>query len=55
MCVQDFGMGGPERNILIGKHRRRWVGNVKMYLQEVGWGAGTGFIMARIGTDGGLF
>jgi hypothetical protein len=28
--------------------------NIKMDLQEVGWGTWTGFIWLRIGTGGGL-
>jgi hypothetical protein len=39
-----------------GRPRRRWEDNVKMDLQEVGWGGGTwtGLIWLRIGTGGGL-
>jgi len=34
-----------------GRPRRRWNDNIKMYLQEVGWGgAWTGLIWRRIGT-----
>jgi hypothetical protein len=32
----------PEGRRLLGKPRRRWVDNVKMDLQEVGWGRGHG-------------
>jgi hypothetical protein len=34
----------------------RWEDNIKMDLQEVGWGGGarTGLIWLRIGTGGGL-
>jgi hypothetical protein len=32
----------------------RWEDNIKMDLQEVGWGAWTGLIWLRIGTGGGL-
>jgi hypothetical protein len=35
-----------------GTHR--WEDNIKMDLQEVGWGAWTGLIWLRIGTGGGL-
>jgi hypothetical protein len=38
----------------LGRPRRRWEDNIKMYLQEVGWGAWTGLIWLRIGTGGGL-
>jgi hypothetical protein len=34
--------------------RRRWEENIKMDLQEVGWGAWTGLIWLRIGTGGRL-
>jgi hypothetical protein len=36
------------------KTRRRWEDNIKMDLQEVGWGAWTGLIWLRIGTVAGL-
>jgi len=48
--------------VLVGKHegkrplgrpRRRWVDNIKMDLQEVGGGLGTGWSWLRIGTGGG--
>jgi hypothetical protein len=32
----------------------RWEDNIKMDLQEVGWGAWTGLIWLRIGTGGGV-
>jgi hypothetical protein len=38
----------------LGRPRRRWEDNIKMYLREVGWGAWTGSIWLRIGTGGGL-
>jgi hypothetical protein len=38
----------------LGRPRRRWKDNIKMDLQEVGWGAWTGLIWIRIGTGGGL-
>jgi hypothetical protein len=37
----------------LGRTRRTWEGNIKMDLQEVGWGAWTGFISLRIETDVG--
>jgi len=40
----------PEGKRLLGRLRRRWEDNIKMDLQEVGWGAWTGFIWLRIGT-----
>ena len=34
---------------------RPWCkGNIKMDLQDAGWGAWTGFVWLRIGTNGGL-
>jgi len=45
-------VGKPERNRLLGRHRRRWEDN-NMFLQEVGSGAWTGSIWLRIGTGGG--
>jgi hypothetical protein len=48
--------------VLVGKHegrrpfgrpRNRWEDNIKMDLQEVGWGAWTGLIWLRIWTFGG--
>jgi hypothetical protein len=38
----------------LGRPRRRWEDNIKIDLQEVGWGAWTGLIWLRIGTGGGL-
>jgi hypothetical protein len=44
---------GNLRGKKTGRHRRRWEDNIKMDLQEVGWG-GTwaGLIWLRIGTCG---
>jgi hypothetical protein len=48
-------VGRPEGRRLLGRLRRRWNDNIKMNLQEVGWGsAWTGLIWLRIGTGGGL-
>jgi hypothetical protein len=38
----------------LGRPRHRWEDNIKMDLQEVGWGAWTGLTWLRIGTGGGL-
>jgi hypothetical protein len=38
----------------LGKLKLRWEDNIKMDLQEVGWGAWTGWIWLRIGTGGRL-
>jgi hypothetical protein len=47
-------VGRPEGRIPLGRPRIRWEDNIKMDLQEVGWGAWTGLIWLRIGTGGGL-
>jgi hypothetical protein len=47
-------VGRPEGRRPLGRPRRRWENNIKMDLQEVGWGAWTGLIWLRIGTGGGL-
>ena len=49
--------GGEERRIKkqLGRPRRRWGNNIKMVLQEVGCGGGTGSSWLRIGTGGGHF
>jgi hypothetical protein len=44
----------PEGRRPLGRPRHRWEDNIKMDLQEVGWGAWTGLIWLRIGTGGGL-
>jgi hypothetical protein len=31
-------VGKPEGIRLLGRPRRRWVGNMKMELREIGWG-----------------
>jgi hypothetical protein len=36
----EFWWERPEGKILLGRSRHRWVDNIKMYLQEVGWGHG---------------
>jgi hypothetical protein len=51
MCIQDFG-GKPEEKGQLGRPKHRWEDNIKMYLQEVGWGAWSGFIWVGIGTGG---
>jgi hypothetical protein len=47
-------VGRPEGRRPLGRPRCRWEDNIKMDLQEVGWGAWTGLIWLRIGTGGGL-
>jgi hypothetical protein len=59
----DTGEGRGAYRLLVGRSegrrplerpRRRWEDNIKMDLQEVGWGAWIGLIWLRIGTGGGL-
>jgi hypothetical protein len=55
-----YGARGGTYRILVGKPeekrlRRKWVDNIKMDLQEVGWGAWTGLIWLMIEAGGGLF
>jgi hypothetical protein len=48
-------VGRPEGRRPLGRSMRRGEDNIKMDLQEVGWGgAWTGLIWLRIGTGGGL-
>jgi hypothetical protein len=50
-------VGRPEGRRPLGRPRRRCEDNIKMDLQEVGYGGGgawTGLIWLRIGTGGGL-
>jgi hypothetical protein len=47
-------VGRPEGKRPLGRPRCRWEDNIKMDIQEVGWGAWSGLIWLRIGTGGGL-
>ena len=47
-------MGKPEGKKQLGRHWRRWEDNIKMDLQEVGYGAWTELVWVMIGTGGGL-
>jgi len=47
-------VGKTEGGRPLGRPRRRLEANVKVDLQEVGWGTWTGLIWLRIGTNGGL-
>jgi hypothetical protein len=47
-------VGKPDGKRPLGRPRRRWEVNIKMYLQEVGWEAWTGLIWLRTGIGGGL-
>ena len=46
-------VGKPEGKRPHGILRRRWEDNMKMILQEVGWGEWTGSIWLRIEAGGG--
>ena len=46
-------MGQPEGKKRLERHRHRWKDNIKMYLQDVGWGTWTELIWLRIQTGGG--
>jgi hypothetical protein len=47
-------VGKPEEMRPIGRPRLKWEGNMKMELQEVGWGECTALLCLRIGTGRGL-
>jgi len=47
-------MGKPEGKRPLRKPRRKWKDNIKMDLQEVGYGVWTGSSRLRTGTGGGL-
>jgi len=47
-------VGKPEGKRPLGKPRRRWEGNIKMDLQEVGWREWTELIWLKLMTGGGL-
>jgi hypothetical protein len=60
LCMGERGgayrvlVGIPEGKRPLGRPRRRWEDNIKMDLEEMGWGGAlTGFIWLRIGTGGG--
>ena len=48
-----FMVGKPGGKRPLGKPKHRWEDNIKMDLQQVGYGAWTGSIWLRIGTGGG--
>ena len=45
-CAQGFG-GKPDGRIPLGRPRRRWEGNIKMDLEEVGRGCGDWMELAQ--------
>jgi hypothetical protein len=47
-------VGKAEGKRPLGRPRRRWEDNIKMDLQEVGWGTWNGLIWLRVGTGGGI-
>ena len=47
-------VGKTEGKRPLGRPRHRLEANIKVHLQEVGWGAWTGLIWLRIVTGGGL-
>ena len=51
--VHKVLVGKLEGKRPLGRPRRRWEDNIKMNLQEVGRGLGTGWCWLRIGTGGG--
>jgi len=46
-------VGKPEGRRPLGRHRRRWVDNIRIDLQEWDVGIWTGLGWPRIGTGGG--
>ena len=51
--VHRVMVGKPEGKRRLGRPRRRWEDDIKMDLQEMGGGLGTGWSWLRIGTGGG--
>ena len=47
-------VGKPEGKRPLGRPRRRLEDDIKMVLEEVGWGSRAGLIWLRIGTGGGF-
>jgi hypothetical protein len=52
--VYSILVGKSEGETPVGRPRLRWEDNIKMDLQEVGWGSWTGLIWLRIWTGGWL-
>jgi hypothetical protein len=46
-------VGKPEEKRPLVRLRHRWEDNIRIVLQEVGWGAWTGLIWLRTDTGGG--
>jgi len=51
-CIQGL-VGKRQGKRPLGRPRNRWENNIKIDLQEVGWGAWTTSIWLRIGTGDG--
>jgi hypothetical protein len=51
--VNRVSVEEPEGKGPLGRPRRRWENNIKMYLQKVGCGAWTGSSWFRVWTGGG--
>jgi len=49
-----FWWENPEGKRQLGRPRHRWEDNIKIYLQDLGWGKWTGLMWYRFGTGGGL-
>jgi hypothetical protein len=49
-----FSVAKPDGQRPLGRTRRRWEENIKMYIQEVRWGRWMGLLWLRIGTGGWL-
>jgi hypothetical protein len=47
-------VGKPEGKRPLGRPRRRWIGNIKMGLLEIGWSIMDWMVWLRIGTGGQL-
>jgi len=47
-------VGKREGKGSLGRHNRTWEDNIKMHLEEVGWGAWIGLGWPRIETGGGF-
>jgi hypothetical protein len=52
--VYSVLVGKPEGKRMLRRPKHRWEDNVKIHLEEVGWGARTGLMWLKIGTGGGL-
>ena len=48
-----FWVKKSEEKRLLRRPRRRWEGNIKMHLQEVGCGGADWIELAQVGTGGG--